>query len=103
MEQKTPGPCDLSSESYEIHKGEISPNPYKFFHRGDLTVLKSLWGQPSTIPKLDEDTARKENYRTIFFIKQKKKKWNVSKINPAIYKALGPKKIYPKNEGLVMH
>lgn len=72
MEQKTPGPCDLSSESYEIHKGEISPNPYKFFHRGDLTVLKSLWGQPSTIPKLDEDIARKENYRTIFFIKQKK-------------------------------
>ena len=66
MEQKTPGPCDLSSESYEIHKGEISPNPYKFFHRGDLTVLKSLWGQPSTIPKLDEDTARKENYRPIF-------------------------------------
>ena len=33
----------------------------------------------------------------------KKKKKNESKINPAIYKALGPKKIYPKNEGLVMH
>jgi hypothetical protein len=80
LEQKTPGPCDLSSESYEIHKGEISPNPYKFFHRGDLTVLKSLWGQPSTIPKLDEDTARKENYRTIFFIKQKKKNEMLAKL-----------------------
>jgi hypothetical protein len=32
LEQKTTGPCDLSSECYETHKGEISPIPYKFFH-----------------------------------------------------------------------
>ena len=33
MEQKTPGPCDLTSECYEILKGEISPIPYKFFQK----------------------------------------------------------------------
>ena len=33
MEQKTPGPCDLTSECYEICKGEISPIPYKFFQK----------------------------------------------------------------------
>ena len=33
LEQKTPGPCELSSECYETHKGEISPNPYKLFHK----------------------------------------------------------------------
>ena len=35
MEQKTPGPCDLTSECYEIRKGEISPTPYKFFQKGE--------------------------------------------------------------------
>ena len=33
MEQKTPGPCDLTSECYEIHEGEISPSPYNLFHK----------------------------------------------------------------------
>ena len=33
MEQKTPGPCDLTSECYEICKGEISRIPYKFFQK----------------------------------------------------------------------
>ena len=32
-EQKTPGPCDLTSECYEIHEGEISPSPYNLFHK----------------------------------------------------------------------
>ena len=31
LEQKTPGPCDLSRECYETHKGETSPKPYKVF------------------------------------------------------------------------
>ena len=31
------------------------------------------------------------------------KRPSTANINTAIYKALGPKKIYPKNEGLVMH
>ena len=35
MEQKTPVPCDLTSECYEIGKGEISPNPYKFFQKAE--------------------------------------------------------------------
>ena len=42
LEQKTPGPCELSSECYETHKGEISPNPYKFFHRGDFNSSQTI-------------------------------------------------------------
>ena len=35
MEQKTPGPRDLTSECYEIRKGEISPSSYKFCQKGE--------------------------------------------------------------------
>ena len=33
MEQKAPGPCNITSECYDIPEGETSPSPYKSFHK----------------------------------------------------------------------
>ena len=47
MEQKTPGPCDLTSECYEIHEGEISPSPYKFFHKVEIKHFSNHLMRPA--------------------------------------------------------
>ena len=33
MEQKTPGPCNVTSKCHDIPEGETSPSPYKSFHK----------------------------------------------------------------------
>jgi hypothetical protein len=71
LKKKSPGPDRFSAEFYQIFKEELIPTVLKFFHETvrEETLLNSFYEASITlIPKLDIDTSKKENYRSISLI-----------------------------------
>ena len=85
---KTPAPDDLTGKFYQRFKGRHNINSTIIFQKIEEKITLSNSSLPraslTLIPKLENDSTRKENYKPIYLKSISTKLLN--KLNPVIYK-----------------